>query len=168
MINTPLPRPLTFVAVLLTSLLITALLSTSEEALIYEKPTVSIIEPVEPVLEEPLQIILKKAPEPVLPIADVMKKIRWCESHNRQFNPDGSVLRGIQNSQDVGTFQINEKYHLADSIRLGFDIYTLEGNMAYADFLYQNQGTTPWNWSRHCWADPNRVWIEEAGELWSK
>lgn len=165
--KTSLLRPLTFVAVLLTSLLSTAILTTEQEALIYEKATVPELPAIEPVLEKPLQIV-KKAPEPVLPIADVMKKIRWCESHNRQFNPDGSVLRGIQNSHDVGTFQINEKYHLADSIRLDFDIYTLEGNMAYADFLYQNQGTTPWNWSRHCWADPNRLWTERDGELWSK
>ncbi len=165
--TTPLIRPLTFVIVLLTSLSLTAILSTDEEAIIYEAPAVQVIEPVELVVEKPLQVI-KKAPEPVAPIADVMKKIRWCESHNQQFSPDGSVLRGIQNSQDVGTYQINEKYHLADSIRLGYDIHTLEGNLAYADFLYRNQGTTPWNWSRHCWADPNRVWTEEGGKLWSK
>jgi hypothetical protein len=97
-----------------------------------------------------------------------LKKIAWCESRNRQFNPDGTVLRGVVNAQDVGKHQINEKYHLADSIKLGFDIHTLEGNTAYAEYLYSKQGSTPWNWSAHCWSDPNREWSEKGGEYWSK
>lgn len=78
-------------------------------------------------------------------------EVARCESAYRQFNQDGSVLRGRQNPQDVGVLQINEKYHLAESIRLGYDIYTLEGNLDYGLYLYNNQGLTPWNWSRHCW-----------------
>lgn len=74
-----------------------------------------------------------------------------CESQYRQFDADGSVLRGKQNPQDVGVLQINERYHLADSRRLGYDIHTLEGNIDYGVYLYEHQGLTPWNWSRHCW-----------------
>lgn len=76
-----------------------------------------------------------------------------CESGYRQFNEDGTLLRGKQNSQDVGVLQINEKYHLADSKRLGYDIHTLEGNIRYGEYLYNHQGLTPWNWSRHCWGN---------------
>lgn len=136
--------------------------STEEEAVIYTAPIIEQIEPV----EEPIEI--KKAPEPAPVVDNTLKKIAWCESHNQQFNADGSVLRGIQNPLDIGKWQINEKYHLAESLRLGMDIHTLEGNTAYANHLYLTQGSTPWNWSRFCWADPDRVWIERGGELWSK
>lgn len=97
-----------------------------------------------------------------------LKKIAWCESRNRQFNPDGTVLRGVVNSQDVGKYQINEYYHLRASQALGMDILTLNGNTAYAEHLYKTQGSKPWNWSNHCWGDPNRLWIERDGELWSE
>lgn len=124
-------------------------------------------------LPEPLEV--KRAPEPPPPppkpapaIDNVLKKIAWCESHNRQFKADGSLLRGEYNPLDVGKFQINEKYHLAESQRLGMDIHTLEGNTAYAEHLFKTQGSTPWNWSRPCWGDPNRVWTERNGEFWSE
>lgn len=130
----------------------------------------AIIEP-EPVIEvlPPVQEI--KTPDPIQPIPavnDELKKIAWCESKNRQFNADGSVHRGKINPQDVGKYQINEYYHLEESKRLGMDIYTLAGNTEYANYLYATQGNTPWNWSKECWADPDREWSEKAGEYWSK
>lgn len=81
----------------------------------------------------------------------VMQEIARCESGNRQFNDDGSVLRGVINSKDVGRFQINEYYHLEQSKKLGMDIYTWDGNTEYAMWLYENKGTIPWNWSKKCW-----------------
>lgn len=108
-------------------------------------------------------VILEK-PNPFIPeneVVRVMSKrlganhpliaVARCESGYRQFNGDGTLLRGKQNSQDVGVLQINEKYHLAESKRLGYDIHTLEGNIDYGEYLYNHQGLTPWNWSRHCW-----------------
>lgn len=86
-----------------------------------------------------------------------LKQICSCESDGKkygeptQFKIDGTVLRGKVNPQDVGACQINEKYHLASSIALGYDIYTLEGNWGYAEYLFKTQGTKPWNWSRKCW-----------------
>ena len=80
-----------------------------------------------------------------------MQQIALCESGKRQFNDDGSVLRGGYNPQDVGIFQINEHYHLQRSKDLGLDIYTLEGNIGYALLLYQENGTRDWNWSKSCW-----------------
>lgn len=88
--------------------------------------------------------------------APIMKKIAYCESRYRQFNEDGSVLRGRANSQDVGVMQINEKYHLAASQRLEYNIYTLEGNMEYARHLYETQGVRPWIHSSHCWDASNQ------------
>lgn len=80
-----------------------------------------------------------------------MYRIAWCESKFRQFDTNGNILRGEINNKDVGIFQINEKYHLEQSKKLGMDIYTIKGNIAYADWLYQKQGTKPWNWSKECW-----------------
>lgn len=83
--------------------------------------------------------------------APVMVVISQCESHFRQFEMDGGVYRGKQNNQDVGVMQINEYYHLKTSEKLGYDIYTLEGNMAYARYLYEKEGTAPWISSKPCW-----------------
>ena len=86
------------------------------------------------------------------PDAPVMLRIAYCESRFRQFNPDGSVFRGELNPKDTGLFQINERYHLAEAQKLGLDIYTTSGNIAYARILYDSQGTVPWNWSKGCWS----------------
>ena len=87
----------------------------------------------------------------------ILIDVASCESHFTQFNADGTILRGVVNPQDVGVMQINEKYHLSDSIKLGFDIYTLEGNMAYAKHLYKTQGTKPWEYSSQCWNKTREV-----------
>lgn len=82
----------------------------------------------------------------------IMIEIARCESQFRQWDvKKQEVLRGEQNSLDRGVTQINEHYHLEESRRLGYDILTLDGNMKYARYLYEHQGTTPWNWSKGCW-----------------
>ena len=86
----------------------------------------------------------------------ILKRIAVCESQIRQFDETtGTVLRGYVNSQDVGVMQINEKYHLETSKKLGLDIYTLEGNIDYAKYLYGTQGVKPWVHSSPCWDKSN-------------
>lgn len=87
----------------------------------------------------------------------ILAEVARCESEYRQFNSDGSVLRGDHNKQDVGVMQINEKYHLSTSQKLGLNIHTLEGNMAYAKYLYETQGTRPWEYSSKCWGKTREV-----------
>lgn len=87
----------------------------------------------------------------------VLVDVAKCESQFRQFDTKGNVLRGKVNPQDVGIFQINEKYHLATSKQLGVDIYTIEGNIAYARWLYSQEGSAPWKWSQHCWGAVREV-----------
>lgn len=87
----------------------------------------------------------------------ILAEIAFCESRFRQFDGNGNVLRGVQNSQDVGVMQINEKYHLETAQKLGLNLYTLEGNMAYGKYLYDTQGTKPWNYSSHCWGKHREV-----------
>lgn len=90
-------------------------------------------------------------PPVVKTLPPILGKIAWCESRNRQFNPDGSVHRGEINPQDIGKWQINTKYWLELSIQLGYDIYTEQGNTNMALYIYEHYGTKPWNWSKNCW-----------------
>ena len=83
--------------------------------------------------------------------ADLALAIARCESQYSQFAASGKVLRGRKNPNDVGVFQINEDYHLAASKKLGFDIHTLEGNIAYAMWLLKRDGSKPWRASQPCW-----------------
>lgn len=84
--------------------------------------------------------------------------IAKCESELTQFNPDGTVLRGKENPKDTGIFQVNEYYHLADAKRLGYDIHTIDGNIAYAMLIMHRDGVRHWNYSRACWDKPVPGW----------
>jgi len=81
----------------------------------------------------------------------ILVDIARCESTFRQFNPDGTVIRGMVNNLDVGVMQINEKYHAEMAGKLGYDIYTIEGNLGFARYLYGKYGTDPWVSSAKCW-----------------
>lgn len=83
----------------------------------------------------------------------VMVKVAKCESEFRQFDKSGKVLRGVQNSFDVGVMQINESYHLERSKKMDINIYSLAGNMEYARVLYNDSGTAPWSSSKACWSN---------------
>ncbi len=89
----------------------------------------------------------------------IMAKVAWCESRNRQWNKDGSIFRGKVNPSDVGVMQINTYYHEKKAKEMGIDLMTLEGNLKYGKYLYEKEGTTPWNSSSPCWAngDTNQV-----------
>lgn len=81
----------------------------------------------------------------------IMIQVAKCESRFRQLDPNGDVHRGEVNNADVGVMQINEHYHLDQSVKKDYNIYTLEGNTAYARDLYERQGTQPWDSSKGCW-----------------
>jgi hypothetical protein len=81
----------------------------------------------------------------------IMASIAYCESTFRHTLADGSVLQGRVDSADTGVMQINKRYHNATAEDLGLNLDDLEDNMAYARYLYENQGTQPWNASAPCW-----------------
>lgn len=81
----------------------------------------------------------------------LMIEIAKAESKFRQFGKDGKPLQGIAVAEDTGVFQVNKTYHLARSKKLGYDIDTLAGNMAYARRLYEEQGAQPWVSSYPMW-----------------
>lgn len=81
----------------------------------------------------------------------ILAEIAMCESTFRQYGSDGSVLTGRVNKSDVGVMQINKYYHLERAEKFGFDLNTVDGNMAYAKKLYESEGTKPWKSSSKCW-----------------
>lgn len=76
------------------------------------------------------------------PDAPDMTAVAQCESGFRQFNADGSVLRGA--GRYIGIFQIDEFIHRQRALDLAYDINTVDGNIAYARHLFSNSGTNPW------------------------
>jgi len=87
----------------------------------------------------------------------ILGEIAKCESEFIQFNKDGSIHRGVANTKDVGVMQINEHYHLQTAKELGYNIYTLQGNMDYAKYLYDQEGVAPWSASSGCWKKSAKV-----------
>jgi hypothetical protein len=83
----------------------------------------------------------------------VMIKVAKCESEYRQFNSSGSALHGGTGDAMVGVFQIYKTVHEKFASSLGMDIHTLEGNLAYARYIYDREGTVPWNSSAPCWEE---------------
>jgi hypothetical protein len=91
----------------------------------------------------------------------VMIEIARCESKFRQFTDSGNVLRGGAGGQMVGVFQFFDRYHLEPAADLGFDIETVEGNLAYARHIYTVEGTDPWNSALDCWAESDPFEISD-------
>lgn len=87
----------------------------------------------------------------------LLERIASCESWGdpnkepRQFLPDGSVLHGEINSDDIGMAQINAPIWGAKAVYLGFDIYTSEGNLGMAKWIFDHYESQPWFWSEKCW-----------------
>jgi hypothetical protein len=83
--------------------------------------------------------------------ADILQAIAQCESHGQEYGAGGKVLRNKNNKSVVGVFQINEQIHGRKAQELGLNIYTLQGNWAYARYLLRTEGTKPWLASKECW-----------------
>ncbi|MDO8594938.1 MAG: hypothetical protein Q7R93_05540 [bacterium] len=81
----------------------------------------------------------------------VLAEIAKCESRFRHFGRNGKVLRGELTAEDLGVMQVNEFYHQDRADQLGIDLHTLDGNLAYAKWLYNKEGTVPWFASSKCW-----------------
>jgi len=58
--------------------------------------------------------------------------------------------------------QINELYHADEAKALGYDIYTIQGNVAFARYLYDKQGTKPWMSSSACWSKTSATEIAQS------
>ncbi len=81
----------------------------------------------------------------------ILVEIARCESEFRQFDENGNLLKGKVNKSDVGVMQINKYYHADKAEELGYDLKTVDGNIAYAKYLYDHEGVQPWISSSPCW-----------------
>ena len=86
-----------------------------------------------------------------------MVEVARCESRFRHLGKNGSVLRGDINRSDLGVMQINEYYHGDTAAALGLDLSDFGDNMAYARYLFEKEGTTPWLASSKCWGKENHI-----------
>ena len=86
----------------------------------------------------------------------ILVDIARCESNFHQFDTEGNVITRVNTdknkTRDIGVMQINAYYQGDTAKKLGYDIYTVEGNAAYAKHLYEQEGTAPWSSSEKCWA----------------
>lgn len=96
--------------------------------------------------------------------APVLAEIARCESRFRHIGADGKVIRGEASQEDVGVMQINEFYHEERAEKLGFNLHTLNGNLAYAKWLYSKEGTAPWFASSKCWQKQNTLALAETAK----
>ncbi len=90
----------------------------------------------------------------------LLAEIARCESRFRHLGKNGKVIRGEVAVEDVGVMQINEFYHEDRAVVLGFNLHTLDGNLAYAKWLYAKEGTTPWASSARCWQKYDRLAVK--------
>lgn len=88
-----------------------------------------------------------------------MDAIAFCESTDMHFEEDGSVLLGRVDPRDTGRYQINTHYHQKTAESMDLDIFDEEDNETYALWLYETQGTDPWNASKKCWS--KMVYLDE-------
>lgn len=89
--------------------------------------------------------------------APILAEISKCESTFKQFDKNGRVIRGRENSDDIGIMQINKFYHLDVAEKNGFDIYSIDGNLGYARWLYGKYGDAPWVHSSKCWKKYSKI-----------
>ncbi|MEI6528236.1 MAG: hypothetical protein WCO10_01015 [bacterium] len=87
----------------------------------------------------------------------ILADIAFCESTYRQLDSNGKILRGVVNKDDVGLMQINEFYHKDTAKKLGLDLRTVDGNLGYAKYLYEKEGTKPWKSSAKCWTSLSKA-----------
>ena len=81
----------------------------------------------------------------------ILAEIAGCESQFRQIGANGEIIQGKVNKGDIGVMQINKYYHSDEAAKLGLNLNTLAGNMTFGKWLYEKEGTAPWQSSAGCW-----------------
>ena len=92
-----------------------------------------------------------------------LERISACETTGdvngtpRQFWPDGTILWGedpvtkVRIKRDEGILQINTWVWGKLAASMGDDLATEAGNLAFGKWLYDQQGSAPWDASKGCW-----------------
>lgn len=94
-----------------------------------------------------------------------MERIAACETTGSvsgtptQFMPDGSILWGENPvtkeriKRDEGILQINTYVWGSLAAKMGDDLATASGNIAFGEYLFNKYGTAPWTASENCWEE---------------
>lgn len=82
----------------------------------------------------------------------VLVDIARCESSFKHFDEAGNVLMNKHGSSATGVMQIMASVHEKEAAKHGWSIRDLNGNLQYARYLYEREGTKPWNESITCWS----------------
>ena len=70
-----------------------------------------------------------------------LQKTIICESGGRQ-EVNGKLV--VSKTKDVGIAQINLKAHSKTAKSMGLDLTDANDNLAFAKYLYEKDGITPW------------------------
>ena len=95
--------------------------------------------------------------EKVATLNPILDRVCSCESNGspdkapREFDSDGRLIRGYPDPSDVGACQIHTPTWGGTAKGLGYDIYTLRGNILMANYIYKTQGLSAWAPSESCW-----------------
>lgn len=107
------------------------------------------------------QVFTYQAPPLVLQQYSELERIADCESGLRNlkgkpirgsathYTKDGEVL--MNDSDDVGFFQINLHFWEKKAEELGLDLTTEKDNKKFGEWLYEEEGNKPWYLSKSCW-----------------
>lgn len=85
-------------------------------------------------------------------VPPILQKIAQCESGNRQFNADGSVVRGRANKNDLGKYQINIDHWGFEAMKQNLNLLKEADNLKMAEFIFNTYGTSGWSSSQGCWS----------------
>ena len=84
--------------------------------------------------------------------APVLARIAKCESDGSQFLHGQVITHANRNgSVDIGKYQINIRKWGKRATKLHYNLATLKGNTAMAQYIYLNYGTGAWYLSAKCW-----------------
>ncbi len=85
-------------------------------------------------------------------IAPVLHRIALAESGDKQYGKDGQVVIHVNNNgtYDTGRFQVNSIWNKL-ATKMGYDLMKEKDNEAFAIYLFNEHGSTPWESSRKNW-----------------
>lgn len=111
---------------------------------------------------EAKEIVIVKVKDDSIP--PILKKISLAESMGSHFCTEklvakklckksevGQVLRGVIDRQDIGKYQISLRFHKEQAEKMKLDLFKESDNEKYALWLFENQGSTPWESSKRNW-----------------
>ncbi len=112
------------------------------------------------VMASPPDPEVQKAVDAYFADIPIMITIADCESKFHQYDSSGSVLKSA--TDDLGVMQINVPAHQSEAAGMGYNLADTTDNMAFARYLYEHQGTTPWLSSAHCWNQQNDTAVVDS------